>query len=269
MTLLQQRDSGNLWRSLRPFRINDTLHCMVGTPHDWQLHEADVLIPHILSHEFDFDHPLPDPLPVPPAFTSLPPSCRAYVVRYALGEAVAETLKELEVSEADALVMGQLIRDAGITLLSIRDSSPAVAQHALSRKEQLLSSAPPDDLTPAAPEPITLTPLPAAPSPLPTPFGDVVPIPAPLVEKIRRDAERGPDRIRWPFPDMAPLTQITIRREYADRAQRAAHVYAHRHGWKMRTYRDPRTGTLTIMRLGTPEPFEPSPVLTPETDKGG
>lgn len=277
--VLQQRHALDPWRSLRPFRYRDTAYYLLGTVSDWQTHPLDVLTPHILAHEFDVEYPLPEPTDLSAAFRTLPEAVRIYAVRYLLGYPLNDTLRDLGVTEAQAPLYAAALQESGIALLRNSDVNVDLGRHEFTHRtrietttarqeaqaEQMMYAADPDA---PVPPPVTRKTTIVAPGQPQPEYHKVMPISEEMMNRIaRRTSDDGPDRMTWPFRNMEPGTQVRIPSRHAVRAQRAAHVFASRKGWAMRTMRDPITGDLYVIRMpknGDLTRLKVEPIALPE-----
>lgn len=256
---LQQRAPGQDWQSLRALQIGPRTCYLVGRPASWNLYDADVLVPHVLRHEFNPDTPLPPPLDAPPEITTLDPDPLLFLVQYATGRKTDALQEEMGLDTAKLAAYGLLINGAGVRPIAHSVMKTALQKHLMSYKmtvteaadairetAQMLDGA--DPTSPTGPMNPDATPRTTSQR---APVLSIGPIErtTPEEERVllqRHMAVTPTERIRWPFSKMRPGDNVKIAAPLAAKAQRAAHVYATRRAIRFQTSRNKKTGEVTI-----------------------
>jgi len=245
--VLQQRTPTFDWRSLRPFTIgNSEPQFLVHDDTEWRVYPASVLVPHVLTHEFDTGHPLPVATDLPDEVLMLPEDALTFLIQYVRGAPVDEAIRAANLTADAAPGIIATLADAGIHIVrtaqikdllasyeqTYRRSVDARADHQVERAR----TAGDGDTPPARPA-----------------LGTIEPMTEEDIQRLRKRAGvlsgEGTGNRRWPFSQMAPGTRAEIPASMAVRAQRAAHVYGSRSGKKFKTARHPITGNLIVYRV--------------------
>lgn len=245
------------WRTLRPVQFHGTLHYVLGTRDAWTLHPLDEVIPLLLRNEFD-----PVPIPTPPEDTPIARACAEVDPGYleplvVLGLGDPDVVRALHLSTDDLPIIHAALAESGLHVVRPTQACEALVAHERTYREELARAAAQraqrDDVldAPDSPNPHSTAAAPTASTSTPMAYGVVRPL---SEDGMRRLAKKFPGaldegRIRWPFKDMPPSSEVRIPAAMAVRAQRAVHAYGRANGWKFRTLRDRLTGDLLVYRV--------------------